>query len=81
MALTTRQSERKTWLESALTAIQSAQLGILTSGKSDLSFNGRSVTNLSPQEMEKLRRSYESELQKLERIEQGVSSRTIRVIG
>jgi hypothetical protein len=81
MALTTRQAQRKTWLESALTAIQNAQLGILTAGTTEVSFNGRSVTNLAPQEMERLRRSYESELQKLERIEQGVSSRTIRVIG
>jgi hypothetical protein len=81
MALTTRQAQRKTWLESALTAIQNAQLGILTAGTTEVSFNGRSVTNLAPQEMERLRRSYEAELQKLERIERGVSSRTIRVIG
>lgn len=81
MALTTRQAERKAWLESAITAIQNAQLGILTSGKLDLSYNGRSMTNLSPPEMEKLRRSYESELQKLERKEEGSASRTIRVIG
>lgn len=81
MALTDRQTARKEWLESAIDAIQNAQMGILTSGKSELSFNGRSVTNLSPSELETMRRSYESELEKLERKEKGLRTRTVRVLG
>ncbi len=81
MPLTPRQIARKEWLESAVEAIQNAQMGIITSGKSQLSWNGRSVTNLSPDELESLRRSYESELERLERKEQGSGTRTVRVIG
>ncbi len=81
MPLTTRQAARKTWLENALAAIESAQLGLLSTGKSSVTFNGRSATNLAPSELEKLRRSYESELLKLERKEIGKGTRTVRVIG
>ncbi len=81
MALTESETTRKAWLVEAITAIQNAQLGNLTSGKSSLSFNGRNVTNMSPTEMETLRRSYASELNKLERKELGVRTRTIRCIG
>ncbi|MDW2321315.1 hypothetical protein R7127_13615 [Vibrio sp. 1159] len=81
MALTESETTRKAWLVDAINAIQNAQLGNLTSGKSALSFNGRNVTNMSPTEIESLRRSYAAELAKLERKEQGVSTRTIRCIG
>ncbi|ALR15263.1 hypothetical protein M272_16895 [Vibrio natriegens NBRC 15636 = ATCC 14048 = DSM 759] len=81
MALTESEATRKAWLVEAISAIQNAQLGNLTSGKSSLSFNGRNVTNMSPTEMETLRRSYAAELTKLERKEQGVRTRTIRCIG
>lgn len=81
MALTESEATRKAWLVDAINAIQNAQLGNLTSGKSSLSFNGRNVTNMSPTEMENLRRSYASELAKLERKEQGMRTRTIRCIG
>ncbi len=81
MPLTTRQAARKDWLEKALTAIESAQLGLLTNAKSSITFNGRSATNLAPSELERLRRSYESELLKLERKEMGQGTKTIRVIG
>ncbi|ANQ24835.1 hypothetical protein BA893_24955 [Vibrio natriegens] len=81
MALTESEATRKAWLVEAINAIQNAQLGNLTSGKSSLSFNGRNVTNMSPTEMETLRRSYAAELMKLERKEQGVRTRTIRCIG
>ena len=81
MALTESEATRKEWLVNAINAIQNAQLGNLTSGKSSLSFNGRNVTNMSPTEMETLRRSYAAELMKLERKEQGVRTRTIRCIG
>ncbi|EMK6669888.1 hypothetical protein V9J75_003402 [Vibrio fluvialis] len=81
MALTESEAARKAWLVSAIEAIQKAQLGILTSGKSSLSFNGRSVTNLSPTEMEAMRVSFASELGKLERKEAGLRTRTIRCIG
>ena len=81
MALTESEATRKAWLVNAINAIQNAQLGNLTSGKSSLSFNGRNVTNMSPTEMETLRRCYAAELMKLERKEQGVRTRTIRCIG
>lgn len=81
MALTVSETTRKEWLVSAIEAIQQAQLGIISSGKSSLSFNGRSVTNLSPMELEKMRSSYSSELAKLERKEAGLRTRTIRCTG
>ncbi|BBM66347.1 hypothetical protein VA249_29930 [Vibrio alfacsensis] len=81
MALTERQQSRKAWLENAIEVIQTAQLGNLTSGKASLSFQGRNITNLSPTELEKLRKQLDNELTKLERIEQGRATRTVRFIG
>lgn len=79
MALTARQAVRKAWLEQAITEIQSAQLkGI--SGLS-MSFNGRSIQRHTPSELEKLMRTYESELCSLEKAELGTRTRTIRVVG
>lgn len=80
MALTARQAVRKAWLEKAITEIQSAQLKGISAGLT-MSFNGRSIQRHTPAELEKLMRTYESELCKLEKIELGTRTRTIRVVG
>lgn len=79
MALTARQAVRKAWLEQAITEIQSAQLKGFSSAT--MTFNGRSIQRHTPAELEKLMRTYESELCKLEKIELGTRTRTIRVVG
>lgn len=80
MALTARQTTRKAWLEKAIFEIESAQLKGITSGLT-MSFNGRSIQRHTPAELERLNRTYEAELCKLEKIELGTRTRTIRVIG
>lgn len=80
MPLTARQAERKEWLESALDEIQDALLKGISSGLS-MSFNGRSIQRHTPTELAKLERRFSAELRKLERIEAGTQTRTIRVIG
>ncbi|MEH0741154.1 hypothetical protein H4F05_06465 [Vibrio cholerae] len=81
MALTESEAARKVWLTGAIEAIQNAQMGILSTGKLSMSFNGRSATNMSPSELEAMRRTYYSELKSLERKEAGLKTRTIRCIG
>ncbi|WP_019275474.1 hypothetical protein [Vibrio coralliilyticus] len=81
MALTESEAARKAWLTGAIEAIQNAQMGILSTGKLSMSFNGRSATNMSPSELEAMRRTYYSELKSLERKEAGLKTRTIRCIG
>lgn len=81
MALTVRQLKRKEWLIKATDAIEATQLnGIMAEGV-EMSFNGRSITRFNPDELERLRQRFESELGKLERQEVGIFNRTIRVIG
>lgn len=80
MALTSRQSERKEWLEGVLSDIEEALSGGIKNGVSG-AFNGRSVQRYTPDELTKLQKRYDSELRRLERIEAGTNSRTIRVIG
>lgn len=80
MPLSARQITRKAWLEKAIDAIQDSQINGISSGLS-MTFNGRSIQRHSPEELEKLFKSYEAELCKLERIEAGTQTRTIRVIG
>lgn len=81
MALTERQTARKAWLINAITAIESAQLNSLTSEAAQMTFNGRSIQRFSPQELERLRTVYDGELSKLEKVEAGTYTRTVRVIG
>lgn len=80
MPLNNRQTERKIWLEEAIETIETALLTGIRDGLS-LTFNGRSLQRHTPEELEKLRKRYEAELCKLERIEAGTQTRTIRVIG
>lgn len=81
MALTPRQAERKQWLEQAIKEIQYAQLNGIKSEALTMSFNGRSMQRFTPEELEKMRLRYDQELTKLERMEAGNYSRTIRVYG
>jgi len=46
-----------------------------------MTFNGRSVQRYSPEELERLRVRYDAELVKLERIDSGTYTTTVRVIG
>lgn len=80
MPLTTRQSERKAWLEEALEKIDEALLKGISSGVS-MTFNGRSIQRHSNEDLARLQKRYSAELSKLERIEAGTQTRTIRVIG
>lgn len=80
MALTTRQTNRKAWLETALTAIESAQMGNFEQGQM-ITLNGRSLQRYSAEELERLRVRYDAELDKLERKANGTYSTTVKVIG
>ncbi|KZZ67405.1 hypothetical protein A3765_10510 [Oleiphilus sp. HI0130] len=80
MPLNARQYDRKIWLEKAIKEIEDALLNGIKSGHS-MTFNGRSIQRHTTDELEKLRRAYNAELCKLERIEAGTQTRTIRVIG
>jgi len=80
MPLTPRQTSRKAWLEAALTKIEAAQAGNFDQGQA-MTFNGRSVQRYSPEELERLRVRYDAELVKLERIDSGTYTTTVRVIG
>ncbi len=80
MSLTERQKKRKEYLESAIDAIHLSQTKTLCSGSVSMEFNGRSIQRISPASLEKIRRSFETELTKLERIESGEKvTRTVRV--
>lgn len=81
MPLTPRQVTRKAWLEKAIDAIQETQLNGIVSEGSQMTFNGRSIQRFSTEELENLRVRFEAELSKLERIELGTHTRTVRVIG
>ena len=80
MPLTERQKSRKAWLEQAVNEIQNAQINGFKSGFS-MSFNGRSIQRFSPKELENLRHMYDRELIRLEKIEAGNYTRTVRVNG
>lgn len=81
MPLTPRQITRKAWLEKAVDAIQNTQLNGITSEALNMTFNGRSLQRFGPEELERVRQQFETELIKLEKIEIGNYSRTIKVIG
>ncbi len=81
MALTTRQTNRKTYLETAVAAIQDAQMGMIQGGVAEMSVGGRSLARFKPHELEDLYQKYLAELTRLERIEAGTRTRTVRVIG
>lgn len=81
MPLTPRQITRKAWLEKAVDAIQDTQLNGITSEALNMTFNGRSLQRFGPEELERVRQQFETELIKLEKIEIGNYSRTIKVIG
>lgn len=71
MALTERQTKRKVWLESMLTAIEGRLSGDIESGGSNMSINGRSLQRYTLDELNTMYRQYSSELTQLERVEQG----------
>lgn len=81
MALTTRETARKTYLETAVTAIQDAQMGMIKGGVQEMSVGGRSLARFKPDELEKLYQKYLAELTRLESKEAGTRTRTVRVIG
>lgn len=81
MALTERQTARKLWLQKAISEIQYAQINGFKSEAVSMSFNGRSITRFNMQELENMRFRFDQELTKLEKIEAGTFTRTIRVWG
>ena len=81
MALTERQKERKKWLEIIILAIESTQLKGIESGAMKYGIHDRSLERYNPEELERLRRRYECELQALEKKEMGIFKKTISVYG
>ncbi len=81
MALTTREQNRKSYLETALDSIQEAQQGMISGGVQEMSIGGRSLVRFKPNELEDLYQKYSRELIRLEAKEAGKRTRTVRVIG
>lgn len=81
MALTTRETTRKAYLETAVAGIQEAQMGMIQGGVAEMSVGGRSLARFKPQELEDLYQKYLGELKKLEAQVAGTRTRTVRVVG
>jgi hypothetical protein len=79
MALTTRQTTRKAYLEETLPKIEAAIAGNL--GAMKIQLEGRAIERYSLEDLEKLRVKYDSELTRLERREAGsTSTSTIKAV-
>ena len=81
MSLTDRETTRKTYLENAIDAIQTAQLRMIEGGVQEMEIGGRSLVRFKPHELENLYQKYSVELKKLKSKAAGTRTRTVRVVG